>query len=60
MTIHAKIISKLLTLDELLEKLDLKFNLELQEFIQIFIMLSSRENKNLRINIEKTIKIEHF
>ena len=31
MKIHAKIISKLLTLDELLEKLDLKFDLELQE-----------------------------
>ena len=31
MTIHAKIISKLLTLDELLWKLDLKFDLELQE-----------------------------
>ena len=31
MTIQAKIISKLITIDELLEKLELKFDLELQE-----------------------------
>ena len=31
MTIQAIIISKLITIDELLEKLELKFDLELQE-----------------------------
>ena len=31
MTIQAKIISKLITIDELLEKLELKFDLELQD-----------------------------
>ena len=31
MTIHAKIISKLLTIDKLLEKLKLKFDLKLKE-----------------------------
>ena len=31
MTIQAKILSKLITIDELLEKLELKFDLELQE-----------------------------
>ena len=31
MTIQTKIISKLITIDELLEKLELKFDLELQD-----------------------------